>query len=151
MLREIDFPLKICDWFLASFTCGVKLFETLFITQWPQQVFNNVIITTYNTRRIASYLMIGNAVGRQELWWIDGTVVNVLQHAAIRPLLVRWGTGELQLVIAVVLADSGCGVHRHGWVRHVHVPESAWRRARCASCIAGKCHIKHAQQAGNAA
>jgi len=25
MLREIDFLLKICDWFLASFTCGVKL------------------------------------------------------------------------------------------------------------------------------
>ena len=27
MLREIDFLLKICDWFLASFACGVKLLE----------------------------------------------------------------------------------------------------------------------------
>jgi len=29
VLREIDLLLKICDWFLASFTCGVKLLGQL--------------------------------------------------------------------------------------------------------------------------
>jgi len=27
MLREIDFVLKICDWLLACFTCGVESLE----------------------------------------------------------------------------------------------------------------------------
>ena len=37
MLREINFELKICDWSLASFTCGVNLLEVLFwefFTYW---------------------------------------------------------------------------------------------------------------------
>jgi len=31
MLREIDFLLKICDRFLACFTCGVKLLDLQFL------------------------------------------------------------------------------------------------------------------------
>jgi len=33
-LREIDFLLKICDWFLACFSCGVKLLEYRYVQVW---------------------------------------------------------------------------------------------------------------------
>jgi len=37
MLREIDFLLQFCDWFLACFTCGVESLEYRYVQVWISQ------------------------------------------------------------------------------------------------------------------
>ena len=47
VLREIDFLLKICDWFLVCFPCGVKLLELYFCYRIYVSEFRDMINVSF--------------------------------------------------------------------------------------------------------